>query len=331
MRILHEADVRRSLSMKKALEVIERAARSLGEGHARSVPRQRVDGAERLMHVLPAASDELGTLGLKAYVSGGERTDFWFLLFDQGGLRALIEADTLGRLRTGAAGGVAVQALSKPDASRLGVIGTGGQAYTQVEAIVAVRPITHIDIYSRSAARRAAFIAELETRLGLEAVAVDNARDAVAFADIVVTATPSREPVFEGAWLQPGTHVNAIGSNRATHREIDDATLARARTIAVEDIAQAQSEAGDLLHARDFSWARVCTLSDVLLNTPRVAESANARGDITIFESLGIGLWDLAVATAAVVDAEKEHTNSTLHPPERYASLAQPYFSEDRV
>jgi len=294
--VLQEEDVARSVTMARAIEVVEQAARDLFSGQAQNAPRRRLKSAGRMLHILPAGSDRLAHMGAKLYLSGGQRTDFWYTLFDRDGLQALIAADTLGRIRTGAASAVATKLLARTEASVLAIIGAGSQAFTQIAAIAQVRSLAHVFVSSRSESHRIALADDVRVRLGVPATAVANAYDAVVAADIVVTVTSSREPVLEGAWLQPGTHINAVGSNKAEHREIDDDVLRRAGRIVVEDREQARIEAGDLLRASAFDWSRVELLSD-LLGAPQPARD---RHEITLFESLGIGLWDLALAVEIV-------------------------------
>ncbi len=291
-----EQDVIERLTMPRAIAVLEQALCDEAHGQAIHLPRQRVTMDERTLHVLPAASGRYGYHGLKAYLSGGARTAFWYMLFDRDDLKALISADYLGRLRTGAASGLATKYLARTDAAILGVIGAGSQAATQIQAICEVRKISRVLIYSRNAAHRDAFAHEVATRFGVDASAVASAEEAVAAADVVVTITNSREPVLDGTWLKDGVHINAVGSNRAASRELDETTLARAGRIVVEDIAQAKTEAGDFIRAENFDWTRLLRLQDVLPLVETHAEPKRDRSEITIFKSLGIGLWDLALA-----------------------------------
>lgn len=294
---LTEDDVLRTLTMRDALQLVEAAARALGDEAAENRPRQRVRTHDTMLHVLAAAYD--GYLGHKAYTAApkprGAR--FWYTLYGAGGeMLALFEADALGRIRTGAASGVATRALARENARTLAVIGTGSQAPTQVEAVCGVRPIRRVAAWGRDPERLRNFCEYTSARVGIPVEAMASARDAVAEADVVCTITSSRTPVLEGAWLRDGTHVNAAGSNRANAQEIDVATVRRSAVVAVEDLAQAKVESGDLRAANEhgaWSWNDATPLPAI------VAGNALGRTDdaqITLFESLGIGLWDLAVA-----------------------------------
>ncbi|HTW84922.1 MAG TPA: ornithine cyclodeaminase family protein [Candidatus Sulfotelmatobacter sp.] len=292
---LTEGDVVETFPMREALIRIEDAARALAEGRAQNRPRQRAQTDSAMIHVLVGAYG--GRLGNKTYtVSKARGARFLVSLFGQAGeLLALIEADALGQIRTGAASGVATRVLAREDAATLAIIGTGWQARSQVEACVRVRPIRRVLVYGRDPARRAAFCEQMSERIDVPLEAVESARDAIAQADVVCTMTSSTHPVLEGAWLRPGTHVNAAGSNRAHAQEVDVETVRRAGVIAVEDVAQAHVESGDLLAAEreGWSWDRATLLSDVVAN---LAPARTDERQITLFESLGIGLWDIAAA-----------------------------------
>jgi ornithine cyclodeaminase/alanine dehydrogenase-like protein (mu-crystallin family) len=293
---LTEADVAATLSMHDALRLLDAAARKIADGTAMNAPRQRVNSGAAVLQVLPAALD--GRVGHKTYTVGPRGARFWVTLYSPlGEMLALIEANGLGQTRTGAASGVATRSMARADARSLGVIGTGFQAHTQIEAICAVRPIDEIRVWGRDPQRLNAFCAQAAARLDRPADAAAGAREAVEGADVVVTMTSATTPVVSGTWLQAGTHVNAAGSNRAHAAEIDADTVRRAAVVAVEDVAQAKVEAGDLLAAEAagaFHWAQAVRLADI------VAGSVPGRSDdtqITLFESLGVGIWDIAVAS----------------------------------
>jgi ornithine cyclodeaminase/alanine dehydrogenase-like protein (mu-crystallin family) len=309
MLLLREDDVRAVLTMPAALDVLEAAFRAQGEGRTRNVPRSRiVIPADRgVLHVLSAyvpgepGHPELpgpGVFGFKAYSAfpGGVRFSVNLYSSEDGQLLALIEADWLGQMRTGAASGVATRLLARPDASVAGLIGTGGQARTQLLALAAARPLERALVFGRDAARRQAFCDEMTALAGIPVVPAESARAAVEQAHIVVTATTAREPVLSGAWLLPGTHVNAMGSNWHNRREVDDDAVERSAVVAVDALDQARIEAGDLLlpsAAGRFDFARAVELGAIAART--VAGRAS-REEVTLFKSLGIALEDVAVA-----------------------------------
>ncbi len=306
---LTESDVENSLTMPDAIRVIEDALREMGEARVINRPRQRIRVPNGILHVMPAGLPTRGYVGFKYYASFRGKTRFWFHLLDAntGELLAVMQADRLGQQRTGAASGVATKYLARADASTVGIIGTGWQAESQLQAVCAVRSIRIAKCYNRNAEKRNAFAKKMNTQLGVDVSAVDSAEIAVRDADIVITATNSREPVLRGEWLEPGAHVNAIGSNRAEVRELDDATLNRATFICVDSIEQAKIEAGDLIApvARGLlEWERVRELGEVVAGKVAGRED---RDDVTLFKSLGIALEDVAVG-AWVYERARERT-----------------------
>ena len=294
---LTEGDVVATFTMHDALTVVENAARALAEGRAENKPRQRAFTPASVIQVLAASYGD--RMGHKTYTVApkGRGPRFWVTLFDASGeMLAIIEADALGQKRTGAASGVATRFMAREDAHTLGIIGTGWQARSQLEACWHVRDFKRVLVYGRDKARREAFCEEMSEKLGSGIVPVDTATEAAAEADVLCTMTSASTPVFEGAWLKPGAHVNAAGSNRANAQEIDVEAVRRARIVAIEDLAQAKVESGDLLAAEGqgaFAWEGAVLLSDIVGGK---VPSRTSDDEITLFESLGIGLWDVAAA-----------------------------------
>lgn len=209
---------------------------------------------------------------------------------------ALIDGAAVTRIRTAAASAVATDALARPDARVLGVIGAGGLALPHVDALRRVRAFDEVLVWNRTAGRADEFVSNLLGR-GIIARRVAEPRDAVAAADVICTLTPSRTPILQGDWLRPGQHVNAVGARpRPDHREVDSAAIVRSRVF-FDSRTAALKESGDI----------VIPLSEGLLNVadlgPELGEvlSGTATGrrspdDITLFNSLGSGLQDLAMA-----------------------------------
>jgi alanine dehydrogenase len=316
--VLREDDVRVVLTMPDAIAALDGAFRRQAEGEAYNVPRSRIvlPDTQGVMHLLAAfvagqpGHPELegpGVIGYKAYTAFRGAVRFIVMLYagDDGRLLAMIEADRLGQVRTGAASGVATRYMAREDARVLGLIGTGGQARTQALAVCAVRPIERAVVYGRDEARRRAFCAELSTLTGVEFVAAAHAEEAVRPADILVTATTAREPVMRGEWLRAGTHVNAMGSNWHNRREVDDETVERSAVVAVDALDQARLEAGDLLIAEangHFDFARAVPLPAIVVGQ---SPGRGSAADVTLFKSLGIALEDLAVAGLVYVLARE--------------------------
>jgi len=296
--LLKEADVRALLTMTIALEAVEESLRRQGSGELSLHPRRRLKLPDNaLLHYMAAGDTVGGFIGMKLYTSVRGLVRFLVPLFRSatGEMAALIEADALGQLRTGAATGVATKYLANANARIAGIIGTGYQARTQLEAVAAVRKLERVRAFGRDPERRAQFCREMGPRIGVEVEPVDSGEKAVRGADIVVTATSALKIVLEGAWLSPGAHVNAIGANWAQKRELDDAAVSRADVIAVDSIEQAKMEAGDLI----LSFANVASRWDAVRELGGIVAgkipgriSAN---QITLFKSNGIATWDLAV------------------------------------
>jgi alanine dehydrogenase len=246
-----------------------------------------------MLHLMGAADSQSGYLGCKAYSSSRQGTSVFVLLFDavNGQPLAIIEGDYLGQMRTGAASGVATKYMARRDASTLSVIGAGRQALTQVQAIDRVREISEIRVYSRDSARREAFANRVRAKVAATVRVCETARETVPGAGIVVTATGSSQPVFFGEWIEPGMHINAIGGNAVSRRELDEAAMRRADRIVVDSVEQARIEAGELIATP--RWNEVIELSDV------VAGKAPGRGspqEVTLFKSIGVALEDIALA-----------------------------------
>jgi ornithine cyclodeaminase/alanine dehydrogenase-like protein (mu-crystallin family) len=292
-----EDDVKRLLPMTDAIPAVEDSFRHLGDGKAFNRPRSRVRTGKTMLHVMPGGSDALGYLGFKAYTTGPSGARFYFFLFEAeaGELVAVLEADRLGQIRTGAATAVATRYLAREDASRVGVIGTGWQARSQLEALALSRRVSSILAFGRNEARSHRFCAEMSETLGIPVVGAASAELLAAESDILVTATSARDPVLLGAWLAAGQHVNAIGSNALSRREIDEEAVSRASFIAVDSVEQARLECGDLaavVEAGKLSWNDVFELSDVVAGK---LDHRRERADVTLFESQGLALEDVAV------------------------------------
>ena len=307
---LDEATVMRLVSMSDALDATEEVFREAGQGHVTNVPRVRVPLNDGTLRITAAVLNYRGYYGVKVSSTTvfGRNAGRVFCLYkeDGGELCAIVQVFAMGALRTGAASGVATRHLANEDARVLGVIGSGRQARTQVEAITKVRPIREVRAFSRGAENRARFCEDIAAQLGIAARPVETAREAVTGCDVVVTSTTATAPVLLGEWLSPGTHVNAIGANYEHRRELDSAAVARARFIATDDTDQVRYEATDLVAPVNeglLSWDRVMPLGDVVAG--RVKGRA-AKDDITLYKSLGVAIEDVALAIRAFEKAKAE-------------------------
>jgi len=280
-----------------ALDAVEQAFRLQGEAKAQNAPRRRCRLEKGIHHVMNASLPTLGLSGLKSYTSVGGKTRFHVLLYGNNGqILAVIEADRLGQLRTGAASGIATKYMARKDATRLGIIGTGHQARTHLEAICQVRSIASVAAYSPNQEHLAKFCGEMTKSLGIEIRPAGSPEEAVKDVDIVVTATTAKEPVLKGEWLAKGTHLNATGANFLVKQEIDVEAIRRSACVVVDCAEQAQLEAGDLARAAEeevFYWEDARELGLVVTGEFPGREDDS---EITLFRSTGIAMEDVAMA-----------------------------------
>lgn len=307
--LIGEEEVDRLLSIPEAMEAVEAAFAAQARGAGSNQPRARFFLPNGVFHHMAAALPERGYVGTKTYTSFAAATRFWVALFSawNGDPLAVIAADRLGQIRTGAASGVAARHMARPDAAVAAILGTGWQARSQAEALLQARPdLREIRAFSRSEARRQSFSGEMSAVLGVPVAPVASAEEAARGADIVVCATTAREPILKGQWLAPGAFVAAVGANRITAREIDEEVVGRAGVIALDDPAQARVEAAELIFAlerRRFTWERARPLSEIVAGHAPGRESAE---QITLFKSLGIALEDVAVAAVVYEKARAQ-------------------------
>ncbi len=299
--LLTEQDVATLVTMPDLIGALEAGFRRQQSGDVINHPRRRFHVPEGSFHFMEAADLGLGRAAIKAYAAFRPRARFLVLLYDttNGNLLSIIEADRLGQMRTGAATGVATRFLAREDARTLALFGAGWQAETQMLAVAAVRPLTRIQVYSRDRDRRESFAERTSSQTGIEVVPADSPQAALKGADIIVTATTSRTPVFDGTLLAPGSHVNAVGSNMLSKAEIDINTVSRSSLIVVDSLEQAQQEAGDLLgpaEARKFRWEQAVELREIVSGSRPGRRNPE---EITLFKSTGIALEDVAAASLA--------------------------------
>jgi alanine dehydrogenase len=293
---LTEAEVAELLSPAEALEAVEGCFRRLAAGEVENVPRQRTRFEGGFLAVMWAVDRELGLAGLKTYAAGHEGASFVVLLFETETRKhvAVIEADKLGQLRTGAASGVAARHLARESAKSLGVIGCGWQARSQVASIREALPsLERVVAYCRSDERLAAFCDEVGAEPG------ESHRDPAA-QEVVVTVTTSRDPVLRGEWLQPGALVCAVGANDPRRRELDNVVLERAAFVCCDSVENAKRESGDLIEpveAGVLDWLEVHELQEVVAGDLPGRQSDD---DIVVFKSNGIAAWDVAVGAVVV-------------------------------
>jgi ornithine cyclodeaminase/alanine dehydrogenase-like protein (mu-crystallin family) len=299
---LTESDVAALLQPLDAVEAVEECFRRMAHGDVVNAPRRRLPLREGSLADMAASDLGLGVAGGKLYAASPAGASFVVCLFDAetAELAAVLEADHLGRLRTGAATAVAARHLARRGAATLGVIGCGHQAETQVACVRAALPsLERVVAYCRTGERLAAFCERVGAEPG------ESHRDAAA-QDVVVTITTARDPVLRGEWLRPGALVAAAGANVASKRELDNAVLERATFVCCDSREQARLESGDLIEpiaGGVLDWLEVHELHEVVSGEVAGRQS---DGDIVVFKSNGIAAWDVALGTEALRRAREE-------------------------
>ncbi len=293
---LSEADVAALLSPAEAVEAVEACFRRMAEGVVENRPRYRLGLESGALAVMAASDLGLGYAGAKVYAGFGTGARFEVLLFraDAPELVAVIDADKLGQLRTGAASGVAARHLARAGATTVGLIGCGWQAESQLACIRAAVPTLERAV---AYCRTESTLRDFCERTGAEPG--ESHRDA-AECDVVVTVTNSRDPVLRGEWLRPGALVCAVGANDGRRREVDNVVVQRASFVCCDSVENARLESADLIEpvaGGVLDWLEVHELQEV------VAGALPGRAsdeDVVLFKSNGLAAWDVAAAAAVV-------------------------------
>ena len=321
--VIGQREVRRLLPVGDCIEVMADALAALARGEAAQPLRtvHRLPGSGRLIAVMPGHLGPIDAPGVKviSVFGGNHGTELdthqgAVLLFEgaRGRLVAVIDATEVTAIRTAAVSGLATRVLAREDAGDLALLGSGTQARTHLAAMALVRRLRRVRVWSRDAARAAAFAAAAAGDHACEVIAVASPRDAVSGADLVCTVTASPSPVVEGKWLAPGAHVNAVGACVATARELDGEAMARGRVV-VDRRESALSEAGDLILARAEGAVGddhiAAELGEVLVGR---CEGRRASGEITIFKSLGLAIEDIAAAQVIYERARRDGAGTAI-------------------
>lgn len=310
---LNEDEVAALLDMPTVLEAVEQVMAAHARGEVVDYPRQRVRLPGSITHLLQGGVPGANLSGFKVYTSAGGRARFWVHLFDatSGEPVAVLEADRLGMMRTGAAGGVAAKWLARSDARIAGVFGAGWQAEGQILALCAVRPIERVKVFARDRDRLAAFCERMGAATGRVVVPAASAEETVRGSDIVVTITTSPKPLFDAEWLAAGMHITAAGSNSLARQELSEAAVRRADVICVDSRETALREAGDLLplleKGRTHS-GRWVELGEVIAG---IRPGRTSADQITLFESQGMAIQDIAVAARLLERARERGSIGT--------------------
>ena len=310
--LLREGDVQRLLPMVEAIEAVEQGFKEQGSGTAVNLHRSRVQAGGMGITMMVAALGGQKVAGFKVMGAGGALVH----LYDgeSNELVAVLEARSLGQIRTGAASAVATRYMARENAATVGLVGTGRQAESQLEGACAVRPIQRALAYSRTPERLEAFCGKMSQTLGIPVSAASSAQEAVQDSDIAIAITNVRtlEPVLMGEWVAPGTHLVGAGANSIGRRELDDEAVARCSVIVTDAVDQAKLECADLalpIQRGLWDWDRVWELGQVVTGQ---VQGRTSSEEITLYESQGIALEDVAVAARIYQRARLEGVGERL-------------------
>ncbi len=293
---ISESDVVSMMDIGGAIGALERGLVAEAEGSAQNMIKTHVEWDGSTLHAIGAVFPRMGVCGTKTWCHTAGGATPLLILFDSdnGSLRAIIEAFALGQMRTAAASGVATRWLASADADEFAMIGTGKQAITQVAAVLAVRPIHRIRVFSRDETRRNQFVTRLKSEFQVEITASDSIRDAVKDASIITVATRATDPIVTADMLESGAHINSVGAIVPTRAEISQDVLARSTRIVTDSVPQAQKLSREMIEffGKDSSsWSAVQPLATVVAN----GSSRAASDDLTLFKALGVGISDLSL------------------------------------
>ena len=305
---LKDEDVAQCVSMDAMLEAIESMQRQYGDGQAHNMTRRKIIAESGMLSVMGGGLFHQGLLGVKTYTVVKGAYYFQVSLYDAntGELLLYTQANRLGQLRTGATTGVAVKHLANPGDATVGIIGTGGQAATQLAAVSKVRGIKKIKAFSRTQDRREEFARRMTDTMGVEVFAAASNEDAVRDCDVVLCIAATMEPVVEGAWLKDGSTVIGAGPTTWRAREVDEDTLKRAGKLIVDSTEQAAIEAGDLCSAVDkgiIQWSKVHELRHVVSGA---VTGRDDQGQVVYAKIMGTGVADVAAAKLAYDSAKAQ-------------------------
>jgi ornithine cyclodeaminase len=315
--VLPRHDVERMLSMQKCIELMEGALASLARGEVLLPlrPVLKIPDSQNVFALMPAFSGPLRAIGTKliSVYPGNHGTELdshqgVVMLFDaaNGSPLALMDAISITAIRTAAVSGVATKLLARRDARVLAILGSGTQARTHLDAMLAARPFKQVRVWSRDTSHARSFAKEAARRHVVDLTVSETAEVAVLDADVVCTVTASREPVLAGEWIADGAHINAVGASLATTRELDTAAVRRARVF-VDRRESAMNEAGDLIIPMKEGAINenhiVAEIGELLAGKATIRRDDR---DVTLFKSLGLAIEDLACAAFLHEQARRE-------------------------
>lgn len=307
---LSDADVEILVSLDDAIQVIEDLFLQESRGEVQNRPTTELYLPKGFFRLKAGAALASKTYGFKAYGTG--RYIVFVYSMETNRMTGIVEAHRLTEIRTGAVSALGAKYMALPECETLAIIGTGREARTQVPAICRVRSVRQVRAFSRNAEHRERYAQEMRQKLGIDVIATASAEDCVRGANIVVTMTNAHDPVLSGAWLAEGAFICGVGATTPERRELDEEAVSRCGTIAVEHMAQAQAECGELRDAvahGKLRWDDVHELEEIVSGAVPGRKSAS---EITLFDTIGIGSEDVALAAYALAKAEAEHVGETL-------------------
>ena len=297
---ISESDVVSMMGMGEAIAALETGLQAEAQGEAQNMIKTHVEwGGGGTLHAIGAVFPKHGFAGTKTWPHTKNGATPLLILFDSnsGTLKAILEAFALGQMRTAAASGVATQRLASRGASEFAIIGTGKQAITQVAAVLAVRPIRRMRVFSPNEERRTQFVTRARNEFGVEVVGASSVREAVKGAPIVTVVTRATEPILTADMVDRGTHINSVGAIVPSRAEVSGDVLARSTQIVTDSIPQAQKLSRELIEffrSQPGNWDTVRSLASVVGSCSR----RRADDDLTLFKSLGVGVSDLSLGIA---------------------------------
>lgn len=302
---LRDGEVAQCVTMEAMLDSIETMQRHYGAGQAYNLGRRKIIAESGMLSVMGGGLFYAGLLGVKTYTVVRGAYSFQVSLYDAatGKLLCYTQANRLGQLRTGATTGVAVKHLANPGPLTVGLIGTGGQALTQLQAIAQVREVAQVKAFSRNAERRQAFAAAASQSTGLEVVAADSNEAAVRDCDLVIAIAATMEPVVRGQWLADGATVIGAGPTTWRAQEVDEGMLQRADKLFVDSLDQAPIEAGDLAAAVDKGLLNWSSLQELRYAVSGAVTGRDDAGQVIYAKLMGTGVADVAAAKLAYESA----------------------------
>lgn len=304
---LRDEHVAQCVSMKEMLTSIENMQARYGQGEAYNLGRRKIIAETGMLSVMGGGLYFDGVLGVKTYTVVRGSYSFQVSLYDAatGKLLCYTQANRLGQLRTGATTGVAVKHLANDGPVTIGIIGTGGQAPTQLQAVASVRELAGVKAFSRNAERRADFAARMSESLGVEVKAAETNAEAVEGCDVVIGIAATTEPVIYGDWLNEGATVIGAGPTTWRVTEVDEKTLTRADKLFVDSLDQAPIEAGDIAAAVDkglLNWSQLSELRHAVCGAIKGRDNG---GQIVYAKLMGTGVADVAAAKLAYDNARE--------------------------